>query len=133
MTNATNDIKCPIVEILKSEKGTLDKINNFRLCKKKKKKEEEEKENLTILINCRCRNDFFWVPWWLLLMHERDKCDKMVNFRDIRNWKERFVSIQTVLDCTKKINTHHFDQLPLPNNFFLVPWWFFDAWMRRIR
>ena len=29
MTNATNDIKWPIVEILKSEKGTLDKINNF--------------------------------------------------------------------------------------------------------
>ena len=109
MTNVTNDIKWPIVEVMKSEKGTLDKINNFRLCKKKKKKEEEEKENLTILINCRCRNDFFWVPWWLLLMHERDKCDKIVNFRDIRNRKERFVSNQTVLDCTKKLKTHHFD------------------------
>ena len=52
-------------------------------------------------------------------MHERDKCDKIVNFRDIRNQKERFVSNQTVLDCTKKLKTHHFDQLPLPNNFFL--------------
>ena len=39
----------------------LDKINNFRLCRKKKKEEEEEdeKENLTILINRRCQNDFF--------------------------------------------------------------------------
>ena len=82
MINATNDIKCPIVEILKSEKGTLDKINNF--------------------------NDFFGVPWWLLLMHECDKCDKMVNFRDIQNQKERFVSNQTVLDCTKKIKNSPF-------------------------
>ena len=38
MINATNDIKWPIVEVMKSEKGTLDKINNFRLCKKKRRR-----------------------------------------------------------------------------------------------
>ena len=45
MTNPTNnDIKCPIVELLKSEKGTLDKINNFRLCRKKKKMKKKKKK-----------------------------------------------------------------------------------------